>query len=227
MEVLTESESERGSETESEVEDIQQAVKPSILGGEQMQVQPSDVRFTHRSISYKFRNGNVVDEVIDDLIDGKILFDDFPALICTEYKGRLFSLRNRRLFVARVLEQLNRLCLIRVEVIPFDHPYLKRSTETGITKWDQSLSTMSGGKFVRVHSKYEAKTCKEDISQLLARPRFPTVKPVFLSRQSKHLNGRSTMQEVKWDFQHKLPREALDQLAHVCAKGSHVSSQCN
>ena len=64
---------------------------------------PDLVHFTHDNISNAFRTGLVLDDAFDSISEGRMKFTDFPNITCTVVHGRLHSLNNRRLFVARVL----------------------------------------------------------------------------------------------------------------------------
>eukprot|EP00747_Dinoflagellata_sp_TGD_P171224 gnl/TRDRNA2_/TRDRNA2_204792_c0_seq1.p1 gnl/TRDRNA2_/TRDRNA2_204792_c0~~gnl/TRDRNA2_/TRDRNA2_204792_c0_seq1.p1 ORF type:complete len:303 (+),score=50.89 gnl/TRDRNA2_/TRDRNA2_204792_c0_seq1:2-910(+) len=62
-------------------------------------------------------------------------------------------MNNRRLFVARVLEQHGILNAVEVALVPFSHPLVQHMRE-GKTKWERAFSTFNGGESVLVDSKY-------------------------------------------------------------------------
>ena len=61
-----------------------------------MELSASEVRFTHNRISGRFRSRYQIDDAVEDILDGKMGFDDFPKLTCTKFQGRLYSINNRR-----------------------------------------------------------------------------------------------------------------------------------
>jgi len=84
------------------------------------------------------------------------LFNDFPPLLCVEVDGKLFSLNNRRLYVARVLEtqlEHSENFFIQVDIVEFGHPSVQRIRD-GKTKWERAFSTEDGGLTVRVKSSF-------------------------------------------------------------------------
>ena len=85
---------------------------------------PGSVRFTHGSIPKQFRSGLLLDEAIDGITRQNMSFDDFPPDICVLRNGNAYSLNNRRLFVARVLQNLGLIRIMRVGIVPFEHPFV-------------------------------------------------------------------------------------------------------
>ena len=228
LELLEESDSEpEGSEKEDEepVDEPQQE--------NELEVSPSEVFFTHDRISPKFRTGTLIDEVIDQILMEKMSFADFPQLICTKVDDKVYSLNNRRLFVARVLEKMEKIQLIRVILIPLDHPYLQKEEE-GSTKWKRSFTTTNQGLFVSVRSEYwplqrdnmarrphrrldedqcrSLKTLKcEEFASVLA------LKPVILFQKAASqrditlgANAPKIAQEAKWHLEERVPKELMN-----------------
>ena len=249
IEVIHETESEE-SESETEESDSDESdleeVEVQIPQSEELVLPPSEVFFTHDQISKQFRNGYGLDQAIDDIAMEVLSFDDFPPPICTKYHGCIFSLSNRRLFVARVLEQLGKLPAIRIHILPWEHRYLQRNCQfTGMTKWESAFSTRVGGKFVRVKSTYEFSQSNDDLTKECMRRQKTQEKPLKTQekplkdaakplksvcifptgnslRSIKTAEGRLSMQEVQWHFEESLPKEILNKLAKVYGIGWEI-----
>ena len=69
----------------------------------------------------------------------------------TEQYGKLWSLSNRRLFVARVLEHIRLVNQVGIMLYPFGHPRVKRVRD-GRIKFERSYSNKNGGIQVLVKS---------------------------------------------------------------------------
>ncbi|CAJ1436001.1 unnamed protein product [Effrenium voratum] len=124
LEALEESETEEEASHDSEQEEMDAAEEAELPHETDVHLSPSEVRFTHANISSSFRNGTRIDDVIRSIVLQEMAFDDFPVLVCTTWNDKIYSINNRRLFVARVLEKLGKLNLISITLIPFDHPLL-------------------------------------------------------------------------------------------------------
>merc|ERR1712094_105532 len=72
-------------------------------GGELRMMSPKEIRFTHGSISFCFRNSQTIDETIKRILANEMSFEDLPPLELTTFNDSWYSLSNRRLFVLRVL----------------------------------------------------------------------------------------------------------------------------
>ena len=90
---------------------------------------------------------------MDRIVEGRMDFNAFPLLICVMKDRKVYSLNNRRLFVARVLEAKGSLPTIHVDIVPFMHPRVQ-SIRDGRPKWDRAFSTRNGGLTVLVDSRY-------------------------------------------------------------------------
>jgi len=110
---------------------------------------PLRIRFTQCDISKCFRTGLSLDDAIEQAFKGQLDFSNFPAMDCVFFDGKLYSLSNRRLFVARVLRLHGVLAQARVTVLPFSHYSVQRQMH-GISKWEQSYSTANDGERVVV-----------------------------------------------------------------------------
>ena len=73
--------------------------------GASAEVDPFAIYFTHNAISSHFRNGDLIDDAIEQILNGHVLPDVFPPLEVVPYDGKLYSLSNRRLFMFRVLSR--------------------------------------------------------------------------------------------------------------------------
>ena len=58
---------------------------------------PTSVRFSQSSISYRFRDGATIDDLADALRSGQVQPEDIPPLRLVERDGLFFTLDNRRL----------------------------------------------------------------------------------------------------------------------------------
>lgn len=76
-----------------------------------MSLNPQDIYFTHSKISSKFSGcGKLLEETLNDIIQGNILIDDIPKIkvfyIYHENKILYFSQNNRRLWIFKKLYNL-------------------------------------------------------------------------------------------------------------------------
>jgi hypothetical protein len=60
-------------------------------------IDPHQVRFSQRAISYRFKNGGTIDEMAAGLRDGSIKPEDIPPIRLVERNGMLYTIDNRRL----------------------------------------------------------------------------------------------------------------------------------
>src|SRR5438094_231963 len=58
---------------------------------------PFDVRFSQKSIRFRFADGQTIDDLAEALRSGRIMPQDVPVLRLVEKDGLLFTLDNRRL----------------------------------------------------------------------------------------------------------------------------------
>jgi hypothetical protein len=58
---------------------------------------PAQVRFSQRSVSFRFRDQRTIDELAEGLKSGKVRPEDVPPLRLVEKNGVYFTLDNRRL----------------------------------------------------------------------------------------------------------------------------------
>ena len=76
---------------------------------------------------------------------------DFPPLEVTEQYRKLWSLSNRRLFVARLLKHIGWVHQVGIMLYPISHPRVQR-VKDGRTKFESSYSTKNGDIQVLVKS---------------------------------------------------------------------------
>jgi hypothetical protein len=122
-------------------------------------VHPFDVYFTHDRISPAFRNGIRVDDAIRRIRDEEMSAKEFPAMDVVQFREKMFSLSNRRLFVFRVLAQMGIVERVEVLVHPFESDVVQSQTYDrrlgrSASKWDRSFSTKCDGMQVQVRSEY-------------------------------------------------------------------------
>lgn len=157
------SESDTASESEFEEEEVEVDSDDECLEHsrksdqsiyENLCISPAEVRFTHDQISSCFRESREqLDDIIDRVKAAHLSFDDFPHLVCVRHKDAIYSLSNRRLFVARVLHVLGHLFVITIQLMPMEDSSIQRIMD-GKTKWERSYSTKTDGAYVRVKSAY-------------------------------------------------------------------------
>src|SRR5437588_722662 len=58
---------------------------------------PTNVRFSQNSISYRFRDGSTIDALAEGLRNGQVRPEDVPPLRLVAREGQMFTLDNRRL----------------------------------------------------------------------------------------------------------------------------------
>ncbi|CAE8621464.1 unnamed protein product [Polarella glacialis] len=116
----------------------------AAAGGELLMVSPNQVRFTHGSISFCFRNGDQLDSTISSMLAEDVLPEALPPLEVTLYQDNLYSLSNRRLFVLRVLANHGLIKDIPVVRYDFRSSRVQHKRE-GQSKWERAFSTKNAG----------------------------------------------------------------------------------
>ena len=102
---------------------------------------PLALRFSHNEVTGVFRDGSSLDRLIlDALGSGVSPVERFPALTLFQHEGYLFSLNNRRLYVARVLRHRGLCTKVRAVVRAKEHPDLVRRSKHS-PKWLDALTT--------------------------------------------------------------------------------------
>lgn len=128
-------------------------------------VHPSEVYFSHGSISNYFRNGRGLDDVIGSVLENRMQPPVFPPLEVAMHDGKLFAVTgNRRLFVSRVLAAHGKISHVAVTFLPKTSSSFARERwdarfGRAADKWERSYSTSNGGVSVRVSSKYAPEQC--------------------------------------------------------------------
>jgi len=122
-------------------------------------VDPFTIYFTHHAISKRFRTGQLIDDVIQDILEGRTSVEDFPQLEVTLRAGKLYSISNRRLFVFRVLAALGFTRLAKVKICLPSCRKLQRQIwdwklSKWSSKWESAFSTLTGGLAVEVPSRF-------------------------------------------------------------------------
>mmetsp|Transcript_58088 Transcript_58088/g.189134 ORF Transcript_58088/g.189134 Transcript_58088/m.189134 type:complete len:458 (-) Transcript_58088:385-1758(-) len=220
-----ESEFEEGDEEHSsdgaganDKDDEAEAAEEAATNEQMLEVSPSDVRFTHDRISACFRNGTPLDDTIDAIVEQTMDFDQLPPVICVSHDGLLFSLNNRRVFVARVLQHKGLLQSMKVQAVHFEHPYVQRMRD-GRSKWDRAFSTSNKGESVRVRSRYKylqtANMAQMKRDAKIARrtevhQHMANMKPVILMMLPRPKGVTGGPQKAKWHLQDNLPCDILD-----------------
>lgn len=125
-------------------------------------IRPTYIRYTQAWCSSRVHRGHKgkvesIDDCIQEMLDNKTIFEDiFPCSIqCFTLLRDLYSLDNRRLFIARVLEGMGILETISVELVPFRHE-VGQSLRAWAPwhSWLRKASTTNRGNEIHVESKF-------------------------------------------------------------------------
>ena len=136
---------------------------------DKIEICPLQVLFTQDSISSTFSGGAYRNRLVDASIaafieQGRIDYWDSIEIEGFELNGRIYSINNRRLFMARVLACKGILDTIAIKLHRRDDAFLQRRKfdthrlNAAAPKWVRHLSSRTGGLVVRVSapgSKYE------------------------------------------------------------------------
>jgi len=122
----------------------------------QIWMRPTYIRYTQAWCSSKVHTGHEgksepIDRCIQEMLDKKTIFEDiFPCRIqCFTLLRDTYSLDNRRLFIARVLEGKGILETIPVVLLPFRHPFVQ-----SLRLWLDKANTTNRGNEIHVESKF-------------------------------------------------------------------------
>lgn len=72
-------------------------------------LRPSEILYSQNTISNKFKNGLLIGEVLDDILNGKMQHNDLPRIEVALINGDYVSADNRRLWILKELEDLGHL----------------------------------------------------------------------------------------------------------------------
>jgi len=98
---------------------------------------PSHIRFTHDSINYKFKDGRLIRDTLNQLVSGNIAVACIPKMQVTlkAYAGLSEQLwaytGNRRLWVFRQMQDQGLLSEIEVTVVDKEVPKFRLTTKCG------------------------------------------------------------------------------------------------
>mmetsp|Transcript_18612 Transcript_18612/g.52617 ORF Transcript_18612/g.52617 Transcript_18612/m.52617 type:complete len:330 (+) Transcript_18612:27-1016(+) len=145
-----------------------------------VRMRPSFVRYTQNSCSPFVRTGHdistePIDNCIERILVSKSKFEDrFDIIQCFTLTGDVFSLDNRRLFIACVLERKGQLTTIPVKLYPFQHEQVQH-LRGRLPHWLTKASTTNRGDFITVNSKFNMKNlgCED----------FGFTRPVVVNRE--------------------------------------------
>ncbi|XP_069105229.1 uncharacterized protein [Argopecten irradians] len=80
------------------------------------EMRPSQLRFTHDSVSYKFRNGVSLDETFRQILNDELDIHGIDCLAAMQYNGEWMVVRgNRRLYLYKKLEEVGKLTVVEVD----------------------------------------------------------------------------------------------------------------
>jgi len=92
-------------------------------------IAPSELRFTHDSISCRFQDGHSLEETFQKLMDGELQLshNELPPLVVMQYRGYWFVVRgNRRLYLYQKLEKAGYIQTVKVVKRSFDDKVFQR-----------------------------------------------------------------------------------------------------
>ncbi|XP_065053315.1 uncharacterized protein LOC135682375 [Rhopilema esculentum] len=145
----------------------------------QVILKPLDVKFTSSKVSSKFKNGRLLNDLLDDLLEGRKLIKDSPFLevVWSVEKWEWYTLDNRLLWVYRQLEKEGKVSYIEMRRIEFSGKanakpkYLYEDTEVVEEDIDEPNIELPAG--IKIGKKGEGMRC---ISKKLKRLHLSTVK---------------------------------------------------
>ncbi|VDH90599.1 Hypothetical predicted protein [Mytilus galloprovincialis] len=76
---------------------------------------PSEVMYSQVSIANTFKNGESIGEVLDDIMEDRLLVSSLPKISVKLIDGELVSADNRRLWILKQLEKLGHLTTVKVK----------------------------------------------------------------------------------------------------------------
>lgn len=71
-----------------------------------LNLKPSDIMYSQKSIGNKFKNGIQIGDVLDDIMEDKLSISKLPTIKVKNINGRYVSSDNRRLWIFKELERL-------------------------------------------------------------------------------------------------------------------------
>lgn len=80
-------------------------------------LRPSDIRFSQSSISSKFKDGTSIGQLLDDIYFGRCFASAVSQIEVSSIEGQWVSADNRRLWVFKQLEKVGRVDFISVKVV--------------------------------------------------------------------------------------------------------------
>ncbi|XP_063425773.1 uncharacterized protein LOC134709543 [Mytilus trossulus] len=91
------------------------------------EMRPSELRFTHDSVSCNFQDGHSMDETLRMVLNGSIPISRIPPLVVMNYQGSWYVVRgNRRLYLYQLLERNGKLQYVKVLQQNFDNSVFKK-----------------------------------------------------------------------------------------------------
>jgi hypothetical protein len=132
-----------------------------------VRMRPSYIRYTQESCSGQVHTGHEgsttpIDVCIRWMLNNQMSFEDcFPGSIqCFTLSQDVCSLDNRRLFIARVLENRGILKTISVDLFPFHHDEVQR-LRAGVPHWLPKADTTDRGNFIAAKSRFKEPGCHD------------------------------------------------------------------
>ncbi|OWF40553.1 hypothetical protein KP79_PYT19987 [Mizuhopecten yessoensis] len=104
---------------------------------------PSDLRYTHDSVSCRFSNGFCLEETFEKILYDEVRMYDLPCLVAMPYQGKWFVVRgNRRLYIYKQLESAGKISKVDVKCVAFESDLFYRQ-----------FSTENSGRSLRIRSR--------------------------------------------------------------------------
>ena len=80
-----------------------------------LNLKPSDIMYSQNSIGNKFKNGDQIGEVLDDIMEDRLSISKLPTIEVKCIDGSYVSSDNRRLWILKQLERLGRVNEVNVK----------------------------------------------------------------------------------------------------------------
>jgi hypothetical protein len=81
-----------------------------------LNLKPSDIMYSQNSIGNKFKNGDQIGEVLDNIMEDKLSISKLPTIEVKCIDGRYVSSNSRRLWILEQLERLGSANQVSVKI---------------------------------------------------------------------------------------------------------------
>ncbi|XP_069104093.1 uncharacterized protein [Argopecten irradians] len=137
------------------------------------QMRPSDLRFTHDSVSCRFSDGHTLEDTFKKLLNGDLQHYQLRPLVAMSHMGHWFVVRgNRRLYLYKKLEEIGKIDEVKVVTQNFDdrvftkqfssknmgvslrirgNPYIESELRRCINDWRDARTRPSSSASMRIY----------------------------------------------------------------------------